>query len=430
MNRKVFTLASAVATAAIAAPFTAGTAHADMKDVENFFSGKQITMYIGYSAGGGYDAYGRIVARHITRHIPGNPRAIAKNYTGAGGIRLLNALYNVFPQDGTNLGMVGRNVISQPLFGNKQAKFDGGKFKWLGSANQEYSLCVFWSEAGIHSIQDALAKRPTMGGLSIGSTIDVHTLLVNNLLGGKFKLITGYPGGADINLAMQRKEVDGRCGWSWSSIKATAADWIRDKKVNLTLQYAMKRHPELPNVPLISELVTDKKMSDALYVHLSAQVYGRPFVVGPNVPKERYEALRAAFWKTMKDPEFLADAKKRRIEIDPATGEEVQKLIDRVYSMPRDVLDLADKIGTSKGTEVAKAVVPVLTYAGEITALKGGGRRVSWKGETGKGRLRVSGSGTQITVAGKKAKRGGLKVGMKCDFRVKGAETALNIDCK
>ncbi len=426
MIRQFTTLAAAAAVAvAASAPVKASEA-----DVANFYRGKTLTFYIGYSAGGGYDAYARIIAQHMVRHIPGNPKAIGKNYTGAGGLRVLNALYNVFPQDGTNLAIVGRNVVSQPLFGIKQAKFDGSKFKWLGSANQEYSLCVFWAESGINSIQDALAKRPTMGGLAIGSTIDVHTLLVNNLLGGKFKLITGYPGGADINLAMQRREVDGRCGWSWSSIKATGADWIQDKKINLTLQYAMKRHPELPNVPLISELVTDKKLSDALYVHISAQVYGRPFAVGPNVPKERYEALRAAFWKTMNDPVFLADAKKRRIEIDPAPGEEVQKLINNVYAMPRDVLDLADKIGTTKGTEVAKAVVPVLTYKGEITGLKSGGRRVSWKGETGKGRLRVSGSGTKITVAGQKAKRGALKVGMKCDFRVKGAETALNIDCK
>jgi hypothetical protein len=286
------------------------------------------------------------------------------------------------------------------------------------------------ADTKITSIQDALAKTPSMGGLNIGSTIDVHTLLVNNLLGGKFKLITGYPGGADINLAMQRGEVDGRCGWSWSSIKATAADWVRDKKINITLQYAMKKHPELPNVPLISDLVTDKKMSDALYVHLSSQVYGRPFAIGSKVPDERYKALRTAFWKTMTDPVFLADAKKRKIEIDPASGEEVQKLIDRVYAMPRDVLDLAEKIGTTRNTQVSKAVVPVLTYSGEITDLKSGGRRVSWKGNTGKGKLRVSGSGTKITVAGAKAKRGALKVGMNCDFRVKGAETALNIDCK
>ena len=399
-------------------------------DVANFYSGKIVTMYIGYSAGGGYDAYGRIVAQHMTRHIPGNPKIISKNYTGAGGVRLMNALYNVLPQDGTNLGMVGRNVISLPLFGSKQAKFDGAKFKWLGSANQEYSLCVFMAGTKITSIQDALAKTPTMGGLNIGSTIDIHTLLVNNLLGGKFKLITGYPGGADINLAMQRGEVDGRCGWSWSSIQATAADWIRDKKINITLQYAMKKHPDLPNVPLISDLVTDKKMNDALYVHLSSQVYGRPFAVGPKVPDERYKALRTAFWKTMTDPVFLADAKKRKIEVDPASGEEVQKLIDRVYAMPRDILDLADKIGTTKNTQVSKAVVPILTYSGEITGLKSGGRRVSWKGDTGKGKLRVSGSGTKITVAGTKAKRKALKVGMNCAFRVKGAETALNIDCK
>lgn len=427
MTRRFLTAAAGAAalTALSVAPATAST-----EDVANFYSGKTITMYIGYSAGGGYDAYGRIVAQHMTRHIPGNPRAIAKNYTGAAGIRLINALYNVFPQDGTNLAIIGRNVVSQPLFGNKQAKFDGSKLKWLGSANQEYSLCVFWAESGITSIQDALRKRPTMGGLAIGATIDVHTLLVNNLLGGKFKLITGYPGGADINLAMQRDEVDGRCGWSWSSIKATAADWIRDRKINIALQFAMKKHDELQDVPLISDLVTDKKLSDALYVHLSAQVYGRPFAVGPKVPDERYEALRTAFWKTMTDPVFLADAKKRRIEIDPASGEEVQKLVDRVYAMPPEIIALADQIGLTKDTEVANAVIPVATYSGKITDVNSGGRRVSWQGETGKGKLRVSGSKTKVTVAGAKAKRGALTVGMACKFRVRGAQSALNIDCE
>ncbi len=428
MKTRNIVAAATTALAVLTAP--AVTAQASEADVANFYRGKTITMYIGYTAGGGYDVYARLIAQHMTRHIPGNPNAISKNYTGAGGIRVLNALYNVFPQDGTNMAIVGRNVVMASLFGNKQAKFDAEKFQWLGSANQEYSVCVFWAGSKITSIQDALSKTPAMGGLAVGSTIDVHTLLVNNLLGGKFRLITGYPGGADITLALERGEVDGRCGWSWSSIKTTAADWIRDKKINITLQYAMKKHPELPNVPLISDLVTDKKMSDALYVHLSSQVYGRPFATGPKVPRERYMALRNAFWKTMTDPAFLAEANKRKLEIDPASGEEVQKLIDRVYALPKETIDLANRIGTTKGTKVSQAVIPILSYSGSITGLKNDGRRVSWKGNTGKGRLRVSGSGTKITVAGQKAKRGALKVGMSCDFRVKGAETALNIDCK
>ena len=421
-----------VGIAAASIPLFFSTANASTADVAAFYKNKTMTMYIGYSAGGGYDAYGRIVMRHMVRHIPGNPRQIAKQYTGAGGVRVLNAIYNVFPQDGTALVMAGRSVIAQPLFRNAdKAKYDGSKLKWLGSANQEYSLCVFWHQSKFKSTEDLLRGKPAMGGVGIGSSIDVFTLLTNNLLGAKMKLITGYPGGADINLAMQRKELDGRCGWSWSSIKSTAPDWITGNKINLTLQYALKKHPDLQSVPLVTDLVKNDRDKKALKVHLAPQAYGRPFAVGPGVPKERYEALRDAFWKTMHDPKFLADTKKRKMPINPMKGEDVQKLIGEMYALPKDVLAYADKVGNSrKKTTVAQAVIPIATYAGKITKLKRGGRRVSWKGASASGKLRVSGSKTKITVAGKKAKRKALKVGMGCSFRVKGAQSALNIDCK
>ncbi len=430
MTFRTFIAAAAIATGLV--PATAIKAQASEADVANFYRGKTINMYIGFSAGGGYDAYARLILQHMLRHIPGNPRGVAKQYTGAGGVRVLNAIYNVFPQDGTAIVAAGRSVIAQPLFRNAaQAKYDGSKMKWLGSANQEYSLCVFWHESKFKSTEDLLRGTPAMGGVGIGSSIDVFTLLVNNTLGAKIKLITGYPGGADINLAMQRRELDGRCGWSLSSIKTTAAEWIRDNKINFTLQHALKKHPELQQIPLITDLVKNDRDKKALKVHLAPQAYGRPFAVGPNVPQERYVALRDAFWKTMQDPVFLADAKKRKMPIDALNGQEVQNLINEIYALPKDVLAYADKIGNSReGTTVAMAVIPIETYKGAITALKSGGRRVSWKGASASGKLRVSGSKTKITVAGKKAKRGALKVGMNCSFRVKGAQTALNIDCQ
>jgi tripartite-type tricarboxylate transporter receptor subunit TctC len=419
------------ATATVAATI-AGVTSSASADVASFYKGKTITMYIGFSAGGGYDAYARVIMRHMVKHIPGNPKHVAKQYTGAGGVRVLNAIYNVFPQDGTAIVAAGRSVITQPLFRNAaKAKYDGAKLKWLGSANQEYSLCVFWHESKYKSTEDLLTKTPNMGGVGIGSSIDVFTLLVNNLLGAKQKLITGYPGGADINLAMQRRELDGRCGWSLSSIKSTAPTWIRDNKINFTLQHALKKHPELQAVPLITDLVKNERDKQALKVHLAPQAYGRPFAVGPKVPDDRFMALRTAFWKTMNDPEFLADAKKRKMPIDALRGEDVQALIDEIYALPKDVLEYADKVGNSReGTQVAKAVIPVETYQGAITRVRRGGRRVSWKGASASGKLRVSGSKTKIFVAGKKGKRKALKVGMNCAFTVKGAQTALKIDCK
>jgi tripartite-type tricarboxylate transporter receptor subunit TctC len=425
-------LLSSLATTAAAITLVAGSSGGAMADVASFYKNKTMTMYIGFSAGGGYDAYARLIMRHMVKHIPGNPKQVAKQYTGAGGVRVLNAIYNVLPQDGTAIVAAGRSVIAQPLFHKgPKVKFDGSKLKWLGSANTEYSLCVFWHQSKFKSTEDLLTKRPNMGGVGIGSSIDVFTLLANNLLGAKIKLITGYPGGADINLAMQRKELDGRCGWSLSSIKSTAPTWMRDNKINFTLQYALKKHPELQAVPLITDLIKNDRDRKALKVHLAPQAYGRPFAVGPKVPHDRYVALRDAFWKTMNDPEFLADTKKRKLPISALSGQEVQKLVNEIYALPKDLLAYADKVGNSReGTEVATAVIPIETYQGSITRVRRGGRRVSWKGPAASGKLRVSGSKTKIFVSGKKGKRKALKVGMNCAFTVKGAQTALKIDCK
>jgi len=400
-------------------------------EIADFYSGKTMTMYVGLSAGGGYDAYARTIGQYMVKHIPGNPAIITKNLTGAGGMRQVNGMYNVFPQDGTVVGIISRNLVTAPLFGIKAAKFDGSKFQWLGSANTEYSLCIFWHKSKFSTTEDLLRKSPVMGGIAITATTDIHARLVNNLLGGHIKLITGYPGGADVNLAFQRGELDGRCSWSYSSIKATAPDWLRDNKIHMVLQVGVSKHPELPQIPLIGDLVTDPRDKKALQVQVAPQAFGRPFATGPGVPKARAAALRKAFWDTLHDPEFLAVAKKRRLEITAMSGEEVQKLIDEIYALPKDILVRSQEAATSSArTTVSKAVIPIETYMGKITKLGNGGRRVTWKGDTAKGKLRVSGSGTKITVAGKKAKRKALKVGMNCSFRVKGAQTALNIDCK
>ncbi|MEE8445135.1 MAG: hypothetical protein V3S44_07270 [Alphaproteobacteria bacterium] len=406
-------------------------AQASKHDVAAFYKGKTMTMYVGLSAGGGYDAYARTIAQFMANQIPGKPKIITKNLTGAGGMRQVNGMYNVFPQDGTVIGIMSRNLITAPLFGIKAAKFDGSKFQWLGSANTEYSLCIFWHTSKFSTTEDLLRKRPVMGGIATTATTDIHARLVNNLLGGSLKLITGYPGGADINLAFQRGEVDGRCSWSYSSIKATAPDWLRDNKLHLVLQVGVSKHPELPQIPLIGDLVTDPADKQALQVQIAPQAFGRPFATGPGVPRARAAMLRAAFWKTLHDPAFLAAAKKRRLEITPMSGEKVQSLINEIYALPKDILARSQVAATSSArTQVAKAVIPIATYSGKITKIKSGGRRVSWQGDKAKGKLRVSGRRTKITVAGAKAKRKALKVGMNCSFRVKGAQSALNIDCK
>jgi tripartite-type tricarboxylate transporter receptor subunit TctC len=422
-HRNFFVCAGLAALAAGATPNPAAAS-----GVSDFYKGKRLTMYIGYSAGGGYDRYGRSVARHMGRHIPGKPSIVSKNYTGAGGLRLANAIYNTIPQDGRNLAIIGRQIPLEDLTGNKKAKFKANKFNWLGSANQETSLCAFWHTSPVKTIDDMFKKNPIVGGVGTGAGGE-YAMLLNNLVGTKLRLITGYPGGVDINLAMERGEVHGRCAWSWSSIQSTSKKWVDQKKVVFPIQIAMRKHKDLPNVPLITQYIKPGKDLQAAQVILAPLTMGRPFAVGPKVPTDRVAALRAAFDATMKDKTFRKEAKKGRLPINPASGADIQKLLAGLYALPPDVIKHAgDALSRTNNIKISKAVVKTYVHKGKITGIKRGGRRVKWKGTGKKGGLRVGGS-TKITVAGKKAKRKALKVGMGCTFTVKGAQKALKIDC-
>jgi tripartite-type tricarboxylate transporter receptor subunit TctC len=420
-NFLAFTGLAVLAASAASSPAEAG-------GIADFYKGKRATMYIGYSAGGGYDRYGRSVARHMGRHIPGKPSIVSKNYTGAGGLRLANAIYNTLKQDGRNLAIIGRQIPLEDLTGNKKAKFKANKFNWLGSANQETSLCVFWHTSPIKTIDDMFKKNPIVGGVGTGAGGE-YAMLLNNLLGTKLRLITGYPGGVDINLAMERGEVHGRCAWSWSSIQSTAKKWVEQKKIVFPIQIAMRKHKDLAGVPLVTEFIKTKKDRLALGVVLAPLTMGRPFAVGPKVPADRVAALRAAFEATMKDKKFLKEAKKGRLPINAASGKDIQKLLAGLYALPADVIKHAgDALSRTNNIKISKAVVKTYVHKGKITGVKRGGKRVKWKGKGKKGKLRVGGK-TKITVAGTKAKRKLLKKGMSCTFTVKGAQKALKIDC-
>jgi tripartite-type tricarboxylate transporter receptor subunit TctC len=407
-----------------------GTSPVAADAVSDFYKNKRVTMYIGYSAGGGYDRYGRTVARYMGRHIPGKPSITPKNYTGAGGMRLANALYSAFKQDGASIGIIGRQVPLEDLTGNPKVKFKANKFHWLGSANQEYSVCAFWHKSPIQTTDDLFNKVPIVGGTGAGSGTDTQAMVLNNLIGTRLRLITGYPGGADINLAMEKGEVHGRCAWSWSSVLTTRAKWLKEKKVVFPLQIASRSHPDLTHVPLVGKFIKNEKDRKALDVVLAGLVMGRPFAIGPNVPADRVKALRTAFMATMKDPKFLAEAKKGRMPIAPVSGEEVQTLLAGLYSLPKEIIDhAANAISNKNNINITQAKLTISSYTGKITKVQRGGRRVSWKGNGKKGKLSVSGSKTQITVAGKKAKRKALKPGMSCTFKVLGAQSAMAINC-
>jgi len=308
--------------------------------VADFYRGRSISILVGYSAGGGYDMYARTLARHMGRHIPGNPTFIPQNMTGAGSLNAANYLYNVAPKDGTAFGTFARGLAMEPLIGTAKVQFDATKFTWLGSGTNEMSVCATWHTSQIKTWNDALKTQFAVGGEGAGSDPDTFAALVKNVFGAKVKLITGYHGTSDIVLAIERGEVDGRCGWSWSSIKSTRPSWVAEKKLNILVQLAMQKSPELAGVPLITDFANDRQ-KQILKLVLSRQVMGRPFAAPPGLPEDRKQALRKASDETMKDPAFLEEAKKMKLDVNPVSGAEIDKLVAELYRSPKDVVDEA-----------------------------------------------------------------------------------------
>jgi tripartite-type tricarboxylate transporter receptor subunit TctC len=297
-------------------------------------NGPSVELYVGYSPGGGYDVYARALARHMDRYIPGHPTILPKNMPGAGSLVLTNWLYNVAPKDGSAFGMIGRGTGFDPLLGSKKAKFDASKFNWIGSMNDEVSVCVAWHTTGITSLEQVKEKPLVVGGTGAAADTDQFPKVLNGVLGTKFKIVSGYPGGNEINLAMERGEVQGRCGWSWSSVIATHKKWLDEKKINILVQLSMHKHPDLPNVPLIMDYAKTDEGRKIFKLIFSRQPMGRPFVAPPGIPAERVAMLRKAFMDTLHDKQFLADAKRMKLEINAVSGEDVQKIVSEVYATP------------------------------------------------------------------------------------------------
>jgi tripartite-type tricarboxylate transporter receptor subunit TctC len=334
-------MAGCLARGAAAAVLAMLPAVACAQSVADFYKGRNVELYIGYSVGGGYDLYARMLARHIGKHIPGNPTVLPKNMEGAGSLRLTNWLYNVGAKDGTVFGAIGRGTGFDTLLGNKAAQFDAAKFSWIGSANNEVSICVAWHTSGITKFQDLLTRTLIVGGTSASADTDQFPKVTNGVLGTKMRVITGYPGGNEIGLAMERGEVQGRCGWSWSSVKSTHQKWYDEKKFHILVQLALEKHPDLPDVPLITDLATTEEARQILRLIFARQVMGRPFLAPPNIPRDRLDALRKAFVDTMKDKDFLADTEKAALEITPVDGAEIEKLVKEVHTTPPAVAQRA-----------------------------------------------------------------------------------------
>jgi tripartite-type tricarboxylate transporter receptor subunit TctC len=303
-----------------------------------FYKGKTIELDISSSVGGGYDIHGRLLARHMTKYMPGNPMFVPKNVEGAGGLRMANLLYNTAPKDGTVFGIIYRSTAFEPLFGNKAAQIDATKFTWIGSASNEVSICVAWHTTGVTSINDIMTKELVVGSTGPGADTYQFSKIINGVFGTQMKIINGYPGGNEIVLAMERGEVGGRCGWSWSAVKATRMSWLDDKKMTVFLQMALTKHPDLPNAPLILDLAKTDEQKSIIKLVFARQVVAWPYVAPPGVPQDRADALRKAFMDTMKDKDFLAEADKAKLEILPVSGEEIQKLIVELYATPGEIV--------------------------------------------------------------------------------------------
>jgi tripartite-type tricarboxylate transporter receptor subunit TctC len=328
----------------IAALLVAGLAvpPARAAGVEDFYKGKNLSLIIGYSVGGGYDAYGRLLARHLGKHIPGNPGVLPQNMTGAGSLKAANYLYSVAPKDGSVIGTFSRSQGIAPLL--DKAEFDSTRFTWLGSVTDEVSLCVTRHDAPVKTFSELLVTPATFGGEGPGSDPNIFALLYRNVFGAKLKIVTGYPGTNEIQLATERGEVDGLCGLSWSTLKGRYPHWLKDgKKANILIQAGIKKQPDLPDVPSATDLAKQPDQKQILKLVLIGQAMARPFAAPPGIPADRKAALIAAFDRTTKDPDFLAEAQRLNFDVNPVPADKLDALLAEAYATPKDVIAKAAK---------------------------------------------------------------------------------------
>jgi len=340
---------SALKPTAVAVALLASTLSmsAQAQSVEEFYKSRPLTVIVGYSPGGGYDTHVRSVMRYYGRHIPGNPNIVVQNMTGAGSLVATNHLYNLAPKDGSVIGMV-RAPVLEPLTGTSASNFDATKFNWIGSGMTEFTVCALLGAPTVKTFADATKTPITLAGSGPGSDDDMISKMLIKLLGLKAKVVSGYPGGAEMQLAVERGEVDGRCGWSFTSIKLIKPEWITEKKLKFLASLSMERWPELPDTPSIMEIAQTDEQKSILKVAILSADLGRPFMAPPGVPADRVEALRAAFIKTIQDPEYVAEVTKRKETPTLVDGKRAEAIIKELFSTPPDLLKQAKAIVNEK----------------------------------------------------------------------------------
>ena len=338
-HKRALPLAALVA-AGLAAP--AGAAGA-----ADFYAGKTIEMIVGSDVGGGYDIYTRAIARHIGRHIPGNPTVVVKNMPGAGSGRAAAYIYSVAPKDGTSLGALFPGVMLSPLLDDRpDAAFDPTKVTYIGTADSGTRVCATFQGSKTKTFDDALKQKTRMGASGLGASTRDYVLFKKKTTDVQFELVMGYKGSADILLAMERGEIDGICGWDWTSVKSQRPAWIRDGKLNVLVQVGLQSDPELTarGVPPLWRYISREHDRKAVELIVTQQMFQRPYLAPPGVPAEQIATLRAAFDATMQDEKFRTDAEKTRIDISPLPGAKVQELVDGIYATPKPIVERAKEI--------------------------------------------------------------------------------------
>lgn len=315
---------------------------------QDFYAGKQLTLICGAAVGGGYDALARLLARHLNKHIPGNPTIVVQNQPAAGSLVTTNQIYGNAPKDGTVIALIQRGMLTSKLINPSQTRFEVEKLSWLGSMASEIGVALSWHTAPVKTAKELFEKELIVGGHA-GVDPEMTPRLYNAVLGTKFKIILGYNGTADIGLAIERGEVQGIGDWSWSSLKKQKPNWIREKQINILLQSGLKNLPDLPDVPNALDFAKTESDRKVLELFFTQKTAARPVIAPPGMPADRLKILRTAFAALAQDREFLADAEKSNLDVDPMTGEEVDKIVALIASAPPDVVERYTKAFATPG---------------------------------------------------------------------------------
>ena len=422
-GRRLGAAAAALAVGAL----TAAGAHADA--VSDFYTGKRVTLIVPTSAGGGYDVPARALARHIGQHIPGHPNVIVQNMPGAGGKRAINYVYNVAPRDGSLISAAHAFIAFDPLFegAKTKAKYDARKFNWLGSITSTTSVGVAWHTAKVKTYKDLYDTQLVVGGVGTTTPMVTTPTLLRGLLGMKFKVVIGYLSGSEVDLAMERGEVQGRIDYTWFGLKQSHPDWLKNKTLTVLFQMGLHKAADLPDVPLALDFARNDEERRILETVFLSYEFGRPYMTTPVLPADRLAALRKAFAETMTDKAFIADAAKAKLEVDPVAPERLAALVKRAYDLPPSLVARINALQSLSGADTKVQFKTVRAKLGKKG--KKGRYAIDLLGG-GKETVVIHPSRTKVSIAGKKAKAKALKTGMTCAISYLGDKTiAASVAC-